>query len=210
MPLPNKKVFFANYVFNVSENVYEPAEDSFLFAENLRVKAGDFVLDMGAGCGILGIIAAEKAAGVVAVDINPYAVHCAKENAKLNHVPNKMFFVHGDLFSPLKPTANFDLILFNAPYLPVEHESNCRLERAWAGGATGRKVIDRFICEAPKHLKRNGRILLMQSTLCGVDETLKKFREKGLKASVIAKCALPFFETITLIKAYSNRHVQLC
>ncbi|MEM2994593.1 MAG: class I SAM-dependent methyltransferase [Candidatus Bathyarchaeia archaeon] len=204
MPSPIKKVFFADYVFHVLKNVYEPAEDSFLFAENLQVKAGDFVIDMGAGCGILGIIAAEKASKVVAVDISPYAVRCAKENAKLNHVADKMFFVQGDLFSPLKPTVNFDLILFNAPYLPVEHEGNCWLERAWAGGATGRKVIDRFICEAPKHLKRNGRILLMQSTLSGIDETLKKFKEKGLKASVIAKRALPFFETIMLIEACSN------
>jgi release factor glutamine methyltransferase len=202
MPSPIKKVFFKDYVFYVSENVYEPAEDSFLFAENLRVKKGDFVLDMGTGCGILGIIAAEKAAGVVAVDINPYAVRCAKENAKLNHVINKMFFVQGDLFAPLKPEENFDLILFNAPYLPVEHKENgWWLERAWAGGTTGRQVIDRFINDAPKHLKRNGLILLMQSTLSGVDETLRIFKKEGFKADIIAKRDLPFFETIVLIKA---------
>ncbi|MDI6690428.1 MAG: methyltransferase, partial [Candidatus Bathyarchaeota archaeon] len=53
MHLLSKKVFFADYVFYVSENVYEPAEDSFLFAENLMVRERDFVLDMGIGCGIL-------------------------------------------------------------------------------------------------------------------------------------------------------------
>lgn len=204
MSSPTKKVFFADYAFNVSEDVYEPAEDTFLFAENLRVKFGDFVLDMGTGCGILGIIAAEKASGVVAVDINPYAVRCAKENAKLNRVADKMFFVQGDLFSPLKLTVKFDLILFNTPYLPVECENGCWLERAWAGGAAGRQVIDRFIYETPKHLKPNGRILLMQSTLSGVDETLKKFEGQGLKAEVTAQRALPFFETIVLIEARSN------
>ena len=45
-----------------SEDVYEPAEDSFLFAENLDVEKGAQVLDVGTGCGILGILAAEKAA----------------------------------------------------------------------------------------------------------------------------------------------------
>jgi release factor glutamine methyltransferase len=202
MPSSDKKVFFADYVFYVSENVYEPAEDSFLFAENLRVKEGDFVLDMGTGCGILGTVAAEKTVHVVAVDINPYAVRCAKENAKLNHVMDKMSFIQGDLFTSLKTGEKFDLILFNAPYLPTDpKENDFWLGRAWAGGFGGREVIDRFIKEAPKYLGQNGLIFLMQSTLSGVDETLEKFGRSGLKVSIVAEKALPFFETIVLIKA---------
>ncbi|MEM2117403.1 MAG: class I SAM-dependent methyltransferase [Candidatus Bathyarchaeia archaeon] len=197
-----KKVFFGDYVFVVWENVYEPCEDSFLFAENLVVKKGDFVLDVGAGCGFLGIIAAEKASGVVAVDVNPYAVCCAKENAELNGVMDKMFFVRGDLFSPFKPNERFDLILFNAPYLPVEFsEGAFWIERAWAGGKSGRRVIDRFIREVPSYLRRDGRVLLMQSTLAGVEETLKGFVREGLRTSVVARRDLPFFETLVLVEA---------
>jgi release factor glutamine methyltransferase len=202
MSLSSKKVFFANYVFYISENVYEPAEDSFLFAENLEVKEGDIVLDMGTGCGILGITVSEKAAKVVAVDVNPYAVHCAKKNAKLNNVSDKVLFVLGDLLTPIASKEKFDLILFNAPYLPSEAiEDASWLERAWSGGVAGRQVIDRFIGEAPKYLKQNGHIFLMQSTLSDANETLRKFEENGLKASVVAERALPFFEKIVLIKA---------
>ena len=202
MPLPAKRVYFGDYVFNVWDNVYEPDEDSFLFAENLNVYKDETALDMGTGCGILSILAAEKASLVIAVDVNPYAVRCAKENAELNNVQNKIYYVQGDLFAPLRKSFKFDMILFNAPYLPVDvGEEGSWIGRAWAGGATGRTVIDRFIAEAPNHLKQTGRVLLMQSTLSNVEKTLRRFAECYLTARVVAECFLPFFETIAIIEA---------
>jgi release factor glutamine methyltransferase len=202
MPYPTKRVHFADLLFDVNDDVYEPAEDSFLFAENLGVKAGDSVLDLGTGSGILAVTAAQKAARVLAVDLNPYAIRCAKDNARLNHVLDRMDFLQGDLFSSFRAGVQFDLVLFNAPYLPSEAgEEETWIGKAWAGGANGRLVVDKFISEVPVYLKVGGRVLLMQSTLTGVDETLEAFAKQGLKATVIASQQLPFFETLTLIEA---------
>ncbi|MEM2281230.1 MAG: class I SAM-dependent methyltransferase [Candidatus Bathyarchaeia archaeon] len=180
--------------------MYEPAEDSFLFADNLTVKQGEYVLDMGTGCGILGIIAAEKASRVVAIDINPNAVRCAKENVRQSMVADKIFFIQGDLFAPLKTGEKFDLILFNAPYLPSEPwEGLAWVERAWAGGVNGRSVLNRFLQDFPEYLKADGRVLLMQSTSADLEATLKALEAQGFEARIIAERSVPFFETIVNI-----------
>jgi release factor glutamine methyltransferase len=196
-----KRIFYEGYVFDVLESVYEPAEDSFLLAENLVIKEGDLVLDVGTGCGLLAVLAAKNAKKVIATDMNPHAVWCALQNANLNNVANKMDIRQGELFGPVKEGERFDVILFNAPYLPSEEwEEQELFSRAWAGGETGRKVIDRFIREASEYLRENGRILLVQSTLSDVEQSLRMFVEHGLDAKVVAEKKVDF-ETIVVIEA---------
>jgi len=204
MHSPIKCVWFQDLKFNIFEDVFEPSDDSFLFAEELDVHNGDEVLDLGTGCGLLGILAAQKAKNVLSIDINPYAISCAQQNASLNNVQDVMTFLRSDLLFALNPAALFDLIMFNAPYLPSEiYEVETWLGRAWAGGLTGRDVIDRFIPQILNHLKPSGRVLLLQSSLTGLDLTIQKFREHGLFAMVKAERKLPFFESIHLIEAQS-------
>lgn len=196
-----KKIPFNEYTFHVSKDVYEPAEDTFLLAENLVVDKNDVVLDVGTGCGILGILAAKKARRVVVVDVNPHAVCCAKMNAELNGVAEKMETLRNDLFKAIKKNVKFDLIIFNAPYLPLEmREKKNWIERAWAGGPAGRQLIDQFILQAPTYLKKGGKILLVQSSLSDVEETTQKLRERQFYVRVLAQDKVAF-ETIVVIEA---------
>ncbi len=203
-----KRIFFDDLVLFVDENVYEPAEDSFLLADNLEVEEDDLVLDLGTGCGLLGLVAAKKGASVVAVDINPYALRCAMKNAAANDTQTNLTFIQGDLFKPFRETLKFDVILFNAPYLPTENSGDTSLlEKAWSGGKSGREVIERFALEAPTYLNPQGKILLLQSTLSDIGGTMSDFAERSMQAKVIAEQALPFFETIVLLKVtFISKH----
>jgi release factor glutamine methyltransferase len=198
-----KQVFYDEFTFQVSEDVYEPAEDTFLIADRLAqvVSENDTVLDIGTGCGILAIVATRKARKVIATDVNPHAIKCARLNAKINEVSPKIDVRQGDLFEPIQKTETFDMIVFNAPYLPSsQREQETWIGRSWAGGPTGRRFIDQFIVETPSYLKKEGKILLAQSSLANIDKTLEGFQNAGLKAQVVAEKKVDF-ETIVVIQA---------
>jgi len=196
-----KKVYFKDHVFMVDEHVYEPAEDTFLLAERLAVTEDDVVLEVGTGCGILAVLAAEKAKRVVAVDVNPYAIECAIKNAQTNSVEDKIEFRRGDLFQPIKQNESLNVIVFNSPYLPSEpDEEKSWIGKAWAGGPDGRQVIDRFIADAPNFLADDGKIQLVQSSLSDVDKTIRMFNERNLQAKVAAQVKFAF-ESIVLVEA---------
>jgi len=197
-----KRVVFDNCVFYVSDDVYEPAEDSFLLAENFDVNEGEVVLDVGTGCGIMAILAAKKVKKVVATDINPHAVNYTRTNARHNGVLAKMDIRQGSLFEPIKKGEKFDAIIFNAPYLPTsgDEEKKNWMYKAWAGGRSGRDIIDPFVSEAPKYLKKKGRVFLVQSSLSDVDKTVRRFKEGGLDAKIVAEKKFSF-ETIVVIRA---------
>jgi release factor glutamine methyltransferase len=196
-------IMYHGMEFQTCEKVYEPAEDTFLLADNLIVKQSDKVLEIGTGTGIIAIIASKKAENVTAIDINKYAVECAQKNAKINqtHIDVRL----GDLFGPVKDE-KFDLILFNTPYLPTDEDEivNDELDAAWDGGKDGRSVIDRFIKDLSAHINPRGHVQLVQSSLSNVEETIGKLMEMNFEVTVTASERFFFEEVVVLTGVLSK------
>ena len=72
-------------------------------------------LDLGTGCGVQSVLAAEHCERVVATDVNPLAVEYATFNAMLNGVSNTEF-LQGSWFEPVAGE-QFELIMSNPPYV---------------------------------------------------------------------------------------------
>ncbi|HTX89556.1 MAG TPA: methyltransferase [Bacteroidales bacterium] len=79
--------------------------------------SGKNVLDLGAGCGILGLLAASKGARVVATDISPLATENIRQNAARSHLT--LDIIRSDLFESI-PRQPFDWILVTPPYYPKD------------------------------------------------------------------------------------------
>ncbi len=171
-------------------------------AEHIDVEDGEKVLDIGTGCGLLAVLAAEKAGDVVTIDVNPQALRCAKFNAELNCIADKFDIILSDLFAGLKKATRFDIIICNLPYLPVEAKAKPEdwLERAWYGGRSGRQVIDKFLKNVNEHVAKGVKVFMVQSSLSNPEQSVKMFRKIGFEAEIIAKEEL-FFEKIVVIRA---------
>lgn len=179
--------------------VYEPAEDSFLFADAAltEAKSGMHVLEVGTGSGFVSavLLANLKDIQLIATEINPHASRCAKINA--------VEVIRTDLFEGLRlrsPEARFDLILFNPPYLPTSKEEIVPgwLNYAFDGGISGRDTLDRFLDEVKNYLKPRGEILVLISSITGLDEVKEKMEKLGFEADVIARKKVSFEELLVV------------
>ncbi len=173
--------------FLVLPQVFNPALfwTSEFFAQSLnaqRIPPGSDVLELGTGSGINAIFAAQWARRVLAVDINPEAVRCARINALLNRVEDRMEVREGDLFAPIRGE-RFDVILFNPPFF--KGEARDALGQAFFGSG----MAARFAHDLPRHLKPDGCCLLILSTSGDEAAFLNGFAEE-LEVSILAQRTL--------------------
>lgn len=185
--------YYGDIELEVPENMYYPQEDSLLIAKMVEIAdlTGKKCLDMGCGSGFLSILMIKKAAIVTAVDIDKDAVASAIRNTEMNNAD--MNIVQSDLFE--KIDGKFDLIVFNAPYLPVDDKYT---HESYDGGKTGREVVERFLKEAKKYMNKDGKILLLVSSLTGEKEVIDFAKSCNLNAIVIEREKIDWEELIVL------------
>ncbi|UCE81443.1 MAG: methyltransferase [Methanobacteriota archaeon] len=170
--------------------VYDPNDDSYLILEAIEVSAGERLLDMGCGTGLIAIHAAKAGAEVVAADINPNAVNCTRRNAHKNGV--RLDVVQSDLFENVRGV--FDVIAFNPPYLAGEDTTTTWIERSWSGGDDGIDVAGPFLEQASEHLTPSGRIYIILSSLGGL-RTLLRMARRQYRSTMVNEKHM-FFESI--------------
>lgn len=171
--------------------VYPPSEDSILFIESLDVRPGERVLEIGCGSGIVSIHCALNGCTVTAGDINPHAVELTRMNAEANGADIDVHLT--DVYSDIE--GEFDTILFNLPYLPVDDEG--LLAKAWSGGDDGLGPLPRLLEDSHRVLARDGRIVVVTSSLMDREATDRAI--SGWRVRIIGELPL-FFERLHVLE----------
>jgi release factor glutamine methyltransferase len=170
-----------------------PKSGSLLLARHLPLQPDNVVLDLGAGAGLIGILAAKRGHRVVAADVVSAYAACIRANALLNGVGDRLDVRTGDLFAPVSEET-FDLIAVNPPQLPTppDREWQDAQSRVDNGGPDGWQVLDRIIQESPRYLSPGGRLVFTLFEFLGVEKGMERLRAVGLDAQILARGVQPF------------------
>lgn len=129
------------------------------FTDTLSLKNKSF-LELGCGCGIISILAAQKEAKVTASDINQIALNALTKNATLNKVTIEILY--SDLFENLE-NKQFDVIVINPPYYPKNPISIA--ENAWFCGENF-EYFEKLFFQIAKHITIENETYMILSEDC--------------------------------------------
>lgn len=160
--------------FFVSTGVFIPRpETEFIIDEVMKLSLQPKIgLDLCTGSGCLAISLSRGISKLkfFAVDLSQRALNVAKKNAQRFEVEKQIYFLEGDLFSPLEAIElknQVDLIVTNPPYVPSkdfwglpDEIRDFEPPLAFLGGEDGVEVIRRILKQAGSFLKPDGMMLM--------------------------------------------------
>lgn len=178
-----RRAYFYDLVLYINNNVLCPRPETELLVEEvLKTSNGKSkILDLCTGSGAIALaIKKHTNAQVFASDISTKALYVAKKNAKNLNLQLK--FIHSNMFDGIKQ--KFDIIVSNPPYIKTEDCKTLDVEVknydpiiSLDGGANGLKFYEIIAKDAPKHLTKNGKIVLEVGM--GQAQAVKKLLEKN-------------------------------
>lgn len=157
---------------------YSHAPDTLI--SKWRIPKGSAVLDLGCGCGVLGIAALKAGAErLVSLDINTQAVKTTSLNLKKLGLSGRGEARISDAYTALSPDETFDVIVFAAPYWKRRPADD--LERSCFDDDY--KFFERAIEGAAQHLKRGGVMYVVFADQGDVQHAMRIIDRNTMKVS---------------------------
>ena len=193
--------------------LYLPSEDSILLANCLKDYSGDTALDIGVGSGIITGALCENFKKVVGTELAFEMLKKCKEDVVSNtskdsekKLENERGYelVCADAASAFRDNV-FDLVVSNPPYLPEDYDNEGMkiYDEAIYGGENGIEVTLKIIKSSLTTLKREGRLLIIVSSLSNISRLQESLELLNLNMKKIVEKRL-FFETLSVVEIGSK------
>lgn len=156
-----------------SLTVYQPEKgfrfsiDSVLLAHFLTLKPKELILEVGAGSGIISLIALKRfpKCKIFALELENLFVECLKKNVSENKLENKLFTIKGDIKNPPFKRECFDVIFSNPPYFKSEAGRKSPYEIENIARRDENFDLNEFLKNVSSLLKNRGRFYLIFTAL---------------------------------------------
>jgi len=165
-----------------SQRGYRFSVDALLLAEFVLIKDEDFVIDLGAGTGIISLFLAvkRKVGFIVGIELQKELASQAQRNVALNELERKIAIIQGDLRHLPLARKFADVVVCNPPYRqqrsgrinPDESKAIARHEIAAS--------LDAILAAAKALLKPGGRLTLIYPAN-RLTEVFTKMTTEGLE-----------------------------
>lgn len=199
----------------VGEATFRPSTISTLLADALDFQPGSVVVDVGCGSGILSIIAAKLGASrVYAVDAADGTVEVGSTNAAAHGVADRVEFAQGDMFGPLDPSLEADVVIGDVSGIPDEiAAASGWFPSGLSGGPTGAELPMRMIEESKRLLKKGGRLFLPTGSLQDENSILDRARSLFDSMRQLTERNIPLPSSLAedpaVLKALKDRVIAL-
>ena len=155
------------FTLEYCENAFPFSTDSMLLADFTTLPKNAKVLDLGAGCGTLGVMLCAKDTGcaVTGIELDRCAHEMALHNADANQLKSRLTSICGDVnnISTLVDASSFSVCISNPPYFTAgfksqtlataRHEESCPMDSLFrAAGWALKYGGDFFIVHKPERL----------------------------------------------------------
>ena len=192
----SKKEFW-NTNFIINNSVLIPRPDTEILVQEalnyLKIDRKYQILDIGtgSGCILISVIKERKKSKGIGIDVSKYAIHIAKNNAKIQQLQNRIKFIHSDIdkFYSIK----YDLILSNPPYISrlnlkrlSEDIRNYEPILALDGGSDGYSKITNVVKKSSKLIKIKGKLIL-EIGFGQLSKSVKILKQNGFYINKVSK-----------------------
>lgn len=152
------------YTLHIYDGCFPLSTDSMVLGYFTKLPQNARVLDLGSGCGTLGLLlcAKDKGCHITGIELEENAHLCALDNIQRNKLSDRMTSIHGDLRNNSFPAGGFDCCVSNPPYFSggpaaklrdARREDQCSIPQLFSAAARSLKFGgDFYIVHRPERL----------------------------------------------------------